>query len=300
VLEPLSAPDEEQTWFKNNAPDELDQKEYRKGQPVSISMDQVWVQAGGNVILEDIQMEVIPGEHIAIVGPSGAGKSSLIGLLLGWHRPAKGTVAIDSGILDGRKIHSLRRETAWVDPSVQLWNRSLFENIIYGSEKEANSNLGEILQSADLYEILELLPDGMNTKLGESGGLISGGEGQRVRLGRALNQDNIRLAILDEPFRGLDRQQRSELLKRAREVWKHTTLIFISHDINETSQFDRVLVMENGRIIEDGNPANLANNIHSHYRAMLDLDKEVKKNFWEGPIWKKLVLEDGILKTKKN
>jgi len=300
VMEPLSAPDEEQIWFREEETLEVDLKSTREDQPVSISIDQVWVQAGGNVILKDIQLEVEPGEHIAIVGPSGAGKSSLVGLLLGWHRPAKGSVAIDSNILDGSKIQTLRRETAWVDPAVQLWNRSLYENLLYGSEKDSQSSLGSILQLADLYEILELLPEGMKTKLGESGGLVSGGEGQRVRLGRALNRVNVRLVILDEPFRGLDRKQRGELLKRAREIWKYATLLFISHDITETYQFERVLVMQDGKIIEDGRPDNLANNIHSQYRTLLDLDKEVRKTFWEGPIWKKLILEDGVLKAKKN
>jgi ABC-type bacteriocin/lantibiotic exporter with double-glycine peptidase domain len=300
LLEPLSAPDEEHIWFTNQNTEGSSKIGSGKGYPVSISMDKVWVQAGGNIILKDIQLEIKPGEHIAIVGPSGAGKSSLVGLLLGWHRPAKGTIKIDSKILDGRKILHLRRETAWVDPSIQVWNRSLYENLIYGSENKGKSNLGNILRSADLYHTLELLPDGMNTKLGESGGLVSGGEGQRVRLGRALTREKIRLVILDEPFRGLDRKQRGELLERTRELWKFATLIFISHDITETARFDRVLVMDNGQVIEDGVPEILASNIHSHYKTMLEQDREVRNTFWEGPIWKKLVLEDGVLKTKKN
>ena len=107
LLEPLSAPDEEQIWFEENIPEEGNQTGYRNDHPVSIRMDGVWVQAGGNVILKDIQLEVKPGEHIAIVCPSGAGKSSLVGLLLGWHRPGKGKVVIDSRTLDGKKIQSL-------------------------------------------------------------------------------------------------------------------------------------------------------------------------------------------------
>ena len=117
--------------------------------------------------------------------------------------------------LDGERLRSLRRETAWVDPAVQLWNRSLLANLQYGNQDGDNS-IGNTLEEADLFGILERLPEGMQTALGEGGGLVSGGEGQRVRLGRALNRKDVRLAILDEPFRGLDRAKRRALLVAAR------------------------------------------------------------------------------------
>jgi ATP-binding cassette subfamily B protein len=87
---------------------------------------------------------------------------------------------------------------------------------------------------------------------------VSGGEGQRVRLGRALARRGVRLVILDEPFRGLDRAQRRVLLQRARQEWRAATLLCITHDVQSTQAFDRVLVVEGGRIIEDDDPARLA------------------------------------------
>ncbi len=99
-----------------------------------------------------------------------------------------------------------------------------------------------MIDAAELQRVIERLPNGLETPLGEGGGLVSGGEGQRVRLARALLRSNVRLAILDEPFRGLDSEQRHALLARAREVWRDATLIFISHDIREAMEFDRVLV----------------------------------------------------------
>jgi len=299
LLEPLAAPDEEDSWFTDKTFEiKNDQNTLPHEKPASVSMEHVWVYAGGNVILKDINLLVNEGEHIAIVGPSGAGKSSLVGLLLGWHRPGKGIIKVDGEILNGERIQSLRRETTWVDPAVQLWNRSLYENIRYGMEDLDGTTIGKVLQSADLYGVIDLLPEGMKTNLGEGGGLVSGGEGQRVRLGRALYRQGIRLAILDEPFRGLDRKQRSQLLSRAQEHWKNATMIFISHDISETSNFDRVLVIEDGQIMEDGQPQVLSQDKNSHYSLLVESDKEVRQSFWEKPVWRKMVLEGGILKSR--
>src|SRR5262249_20764919 len=92
---------------------------------LALSLEDVTVKVAGHTILEEINLKVESGCHVAIVGPSGAGKSSLVGLLLGWYRPALGRILVDGEVLDAARLERLRRETAWVDPSVQLWNRSL-------------------------------------------------------------------------------------------------------------------------------------------------------------------------------
>ena len=115
-----------------------------------------------------------------------------------------------------------------------------------------------MIEAADLRDLLEKLPDGLQTRLGEGGALVSGGEGQRVRLGRGLLRPGVRLVILDEPFRGLDRERRRELLARARRWWRAATVLCITHDVGETQGFGRVLVVDGGQIVEDGAPADLA------------------------------------------
>ena len=117
--------------------------------------------------------------------------------------------------LDSARLDALREQTAWVDPAVQLWNRLLIENLEFGSGER--SGLGTRIALADLRGIIEQLPDGLQTTLGEGGTLVSGGEGQRVRFGRGLGRPGARLVILDEPFRGLERSRRATLLRRARE-----------------------------------------------------------------------------------
>jgi ATP-binding cassette subfamily B protein len=260
---------------------------------VAIELAKVNVHAAGHTILEAINLKIEPGDHVAIVGVSGAGKSSLLGLLLGWYRPAEGSVLVDGSPLEGAHLDQLRSRTAWIDPAVQLWNRSLFSNLCYGNPDRVPT--ADLLEQSELRQLLEKLPDGLQTVLGESGGLVSGGEGQRVRLGRALLKRGVRLALLDEPFRGLDRRQRRELLTRARRHWESATLLCVTHDVDETMTFPRALVVENGRIVEDGNPAELARHANSRYRALLEAEESVREGSWSGGRWRHLRLEDGRL-----
>jgi ATP-binding cassette subfamily B protein len=295
ILEPLGAPDEERVLGREDGQRGLPVDRQDGSQPVGISMENVHVLAGGHEILKQIDLSLKPGEHIAIVGLSGAGKSSLLGLLLGWHRPARGAVRVDGEQLDGRRLSDLRRQTAWVDPAVQLWNRSLYDNLRYGVEQTGGAPIGATLQQADLLDVLERLPEGMKTELGEGGGLVSGGEGQRVRLGRAMHRPRIRLVLLDEPFRGLDREKRRKLLAEARRHWGTATLLCVTHDVGETLGFPRVLVIEEGRIIEDGEPGELAGNPGSRYRQLLDAEEAVRRGLWESAEWRRLVIDDGRL-----
>lgn len=297
LLEPLGAPDEEEIWFTPKGQPAAAQQPESAIRPLSVQMQQVEVQAGGHAILQNINLDIQPGEHLAIVGRSGAGKSSLIGLLLGWHRPAAGEVLVDGALLDGRRIQGLRMETAWVDPAVQLWNRSLFENLRYGQEHSDMPAISDIIQEADLFEVLERLPEGLKTNLGEGGGLVSGGEGQRVRMGRAMLREDVRLVLLDEPFRGLDRDGRRRLLSKARDFWGEQTLICITHDVGETLGFPRVLVMQDGQIVEDGDPQQLASSAGSRYRALLDAEAEVRQELWSSAEWKRWMIEGGQVRN---
>jgi ATP-binding cassette subfamily B protein len=263
--------------------------------PAAIVFENVSVTAAGHTVLEQIDLTIQPGEHIAIVGPSGAGKSSLVGTLLGWHRPSAGRVLVDNEELDESRIEALRPHIAWVDPAVQLWNRPLIENLEYGLPGTARMSIEDVIDAADLRRILERLPEGLDTPLGEGGGLVSGGEGQRVRLARALLRPDVRLVILDEPFRGLDFKQRAILLARARVLWENATLLSISHDISETLTFDRVLVIEEGRVVQDGRPRDLAEQPGSRFHSMLQSERAIREEMWAATDWRHLKLQEGTL-----
>ena len=287
VVEPLGAIEES---------DELtDESAVVPGEPhaVQLSFRDVAIRVSGRDILDGVNLEIAAGEHVGIVGPSGAGKSSFVGLLLGWHRPARGVIEIDGAPLRGARLRALRRETTWVDPAVQLWNRSMLDNLAYGAIGEAS--LAQVLEQADLIALLERLPHGLQTELGEGGALVSGGEGQRVRLGRAMMRPESKLVILDEPFRGLDRDKRVELLVRARKLWRRSTLLCATHDVGETLGLDRVLVVEDGHIVEEGVPRELAARAGSRYRAMLDAEDDVRRRMWGGAEWRRLQMRGGVL-----
>ena len=281
LLDPLGAPEEACEQIAEGASAGKSPGTAASRRATAIEFRNVSARVSGHTILERINFRIEPGSHVAIVGPSGAGKSSLVGILLGWLKPAEGTVLVDDAPLNCER---LRLSTAWVDPAVQLWNRSLLANLSYGSAAAA-SKLGGVIDSVLLRQVLETLPDGLQTSLGEGGGLVSGGEGQRVRLGRAMLREGTRLVILDEPFRGLDREKRRELLARAREFWRDSTLLCVTHDISETQAFERVLVVEGGQVAEDVSPAAIEENPDSRYAQLLQAERDTHTRLWAADFW---------------
>jgi ATP-binding cassette subfamily B protein len=274
------------TWSPASAGPHQDQEP-----GLSLECRGVSVAAGGHRILDGIDLQIEPGSHVAIVGSSGAGKSTLTGLLLGWHRPADGELLIDGAPLTPERLEALRQETAWVDPTVQIWNRPLIDNLVYGSE--IPPSIAPILESADLHRVLSRLPDGLATPLGENGSLLSTGEAQRVRLGRSMVRQSARLVLLDEPFSGLENDRRRKLLAGARGHWSRSTLLYVTHDVTEACSFDRVLVLERGRIVEDGDPDALARKPSSRFAALLDAHHRVAARFDTTDGWRRVRLERG-------
>jgi ATP-binding cassette subfamily B protein len=288
LLEPLGALEDEDATSPARALGTAD------AAAADVRFEGVGVRAAGKTILEDVDVTIPAGTHVAVVGPSGAGKSSLCALLLGWHRASHGRVLVDGAPLRGERLDALRERTAWIDPAIALWNRPLLENIEYGAS-EATPDLSALLDSADLVGLLQQLPTGMQTPLGDGGALVSGGEGQRVRLARAMRRAGSRLVVLDEPFRGLDREKRRQLLARSRELWKNATLLCVTHDVGETVDFDRVLVIDQGRVVEDGPPSELAGDRASRYRALLDAERTVREELWRNKGWRHVELRAGVL-----
>jgi ATP-binding cassette subfamily B protein len=299
LLEPLATPDEASFAAAAETPElPLERAERATARGAAIVLEEVSVVAGGHRILGPVSLTVGAGEHVAIVGASGAGKSSLVGLLLGWHRAETGRILVDGVAVgkDASGFETLRDRTAWVDPSVHLWNRTLLDNLTYGTDRTAGS-FASILEAADLRALLEALPEGLQTSLGEGGALVSGGEGQRVRLGRALGRRDASLVILDEPFRGLERHRRTELLAAARAWWKDATVLCITHDVAETESFARVVVLDEGCLVEDASPSDLAARPDSRYRALLDVEARLRASMWSADVWTRVRLERGKVIT---
>ncbi len=287
LLEPLGARDDESATARDVGGFD---------RAVTVRFEDVTVCAAGRTILDGVSLTLEAASHTAIVGASGAGKSSLAGVLLGWNTASSGRVLVDGDALEGARLAALRKHTAWVDPGVQLWNRSLLDNLRYGTRYGEGTDFGDAIHLADLRGVLERLPHGMQTTLGEGGALVSGGEGQRVRLARGILRPDARLVILDEPFRGLDREKRRELLGRARSRWRDATMLCVTHDVGETVAFERVLVIDDGRVVEDGDPAALAADPESRYRALLDAEEALREGLWASTEWRRVRIEKGVLR----
>jgi ATP-binding cassette subfamily B protein len=266
---------------------------------VSIKMSDVSLMLGGHVVLEDIQLDIPQGQHVAVVGASGSGKSSLVGLLLGIHDPTSGVVLIDGRPIDGETRQTLRAETMWIDPTVQLWNDSVGANLDYASKGYARRPALQVLDDADLLGVLASVDRGLDAPLGAEGAFVSGGEGQRIRVGRALFRAETRLALLDEPFRGLDRSTRHQILLSIRRAAIRSTMVFVSHDISHAMSFDRVLVIDSGKIVEDGSPQELSTQ-DSAFARLLNAEKEMLDSAWSGRRWRKLRVEGGIVREADN
>ncbi len=261
---------------------------------VALEFESVSVVLNTSPLLVDVRLQIPSGQHVAVVGHSGSGKSSLVSLLLGFLEPNRGIIRVDGTELAGDALLALRRQTAWVDPAVQLWNRSFIENLEYAANGFDKRPLLETLDASDLLGVLESFDQGMQTAVGADGRLLSGGEGQRLRLGRALLRNEPRLVILDEPFRGLERAVRKRLAFRARLAWRRATMLFVSHDIAHALDFERVLVVEGGRIVEDGHPLELLET-DSRFRILYDAERRMLEEVWGSRNWRRLRVEDGAI-----
>jgi ATP-binding cassette subfamily B protein len=255
-----------------------------EARPTFIEFEHATFAAAGHTILEDVHLAIDAGAYVGIVGSSGAGKSTLVGALLGFMQPVSGTVRVDA----------LRKETAWVDPAIQLFNTTLEENVRYASGAADVARLPFALSEAELYEVLQRIPDS-RMPLGEGGSMLSGGEGQRVRLARALMQPAPRLVILDEAFRGMDRALRDELLRRCRRLWSEATFLVVTHDVDETLDCDRVLVLQGGKVIEYDTPAALIARAESLYNRMREANRVIREELWGSDVWRRLELRNGRL-----
>lgn len=297
VFEPLDAPESVRpARSADRAPEGLVAVESRSSAAAcAIDFDRVTVRVAGHTILENVTLSIARGAHVAVVGPSGAGKTTLLGLLLGWHVASEGQVRVDGEPLTEMNVDRLRAMTAWVDPSVQIWNQPLLANLSFGNHGSARSAIAAVLADADLEQVVAGLPGGLQSSLGENGAQISAGEGQRVRLGRAFMRPGVRLALLDEPLRGLDGTQRRRLLDRARARWKDATLMCVTHDAAEACHFDRVIVVNGGRIIQDGPPDALLRDDVSWFRAMFEDQESLRSTLDLSTAWRRLRMQGGRL-----
>ncbi|MCU0857734.1 MAG: ABC transporter ATP-binding protein/permease, partial [Pontiellaceae bacterium] len=201
-------------------------------------------------------LEVKPGECIALVGPSGAGKSTVINLLIGFRRPVAGRILLDGADMETIDMRTFRRHISVVPQETMLVSGTIRENILYGLNDAAEDRLRAAVEMANLHEFIDQLPDGLNTRIGEGGASLSGGQKQRVAIARALIRDP-HILILDEATSALDVVAERQVQQAIETAVKNRTTFIVAHRLSTIRNADRIVVMNEGRIVETGSYSEL-------------------------------------------
>jgi subfamily B ATP-binding cassette protein MsbA len=205
----------------------------------------------GKMALDDVDFVVPVGQTIAIVGPSGAGKSTLANILLRLRAPSSGRVLVDGRDFWEFTAESWHRATALVEQDAFLFHGTLRENILYGCDNVTEAALSHALSAAHLTDVVSALPDGLDTLVGERGAMISGGQRQRIAIARALIR-NPAILILDEATSHLDAVSERLVQQALQNASRGRTTIVIAHRLSTIREADRLIVLENGRLAEQG------------------------------------------------
>ncbi|AYF04000.1 ABC transporter ATP-binding protein (plasmid) [Paracoccus yeei] len=205
----------------------------------------------GRPILSGIDLEIRAGETVAFVGPSGAGKTTLLALLPRFYEPTSGRITVDGIVLDRMQLHSLRRQIGLVSQDVFLFGGTLRENIAYGRLGASEEEIMQAARQAQLGPLIESLPEGLETLVGERGVMLSGGQKQRVAIARAFLK-NPPILILDEATSALDSQTEREIQAALDALAVGRTTLVIAHRLGTIRHADRIVVMAGGRIVETG------------------------------------------------
>ena len=207
-------------------------------------------------VIENFNLRVAPGEVIALVGHSGAGKSTLMNLLMRFYDPTAGAVRIDGYDLREVRLESVRRQVSMVAQENVLFSVSIMENIKYGARGATDAQAIAAAQAADLHDFVSGLPDGYETMIGEEGIKLSGGQKQRLALARALVTDP-KILILDDVTSALDGETEARVQDALDHVMKGRTTFVIAHRLSSVVNADRIVVVDNGQIIDIGTHSEL-------------------------------------------
>ncbi len=222
----------------------------------AIALENVSFGYGREAVLKDINLSVQPGEIVALVGPTGAGKSTLAALVPRFYDPDDGRVTLDGVDLRRYDVKALRRQIGLVMQDTTLFHGSLFDNIAVGLPNASPKQVMRAAEVALVDEFADRLPDGYGTMLGERATNLSGGQRQRVAIARAVLRD-APVLILDEPTSALDANSEQLVMDALRNLIVGRTTLIIAHRLSTVLMADRVVVLADGRIVEQGPPAAL-------------------------------------------
>ncbi len=218
--------------------------------------------------IENFSTTIAPGEKLAVVGRSGSGKSTLVSLIYRAYQPQQGKILLDDVDIDSYALKNLRQQMSIVDQNIALFDDTIRNNIAYGSSDYTDDQIWEAIRNAYAADFIEALPDGLDTEISENGLKLSGGQRQRISIARAFLKDSP-ILILDEATSALDNESEAMVKRALEHIMDRRTTIIIAHRLSTIQNADRVLVLDNGKIIEEGAHDALVNK-DSYYKALHD------------------------------
>ena len=223
----------------------------------NISIQNISFLYGGvQQVFDGLDLEIKAGEKIGLIGTSGAGKSSLIKLLLRFYDVQSGQICIDGQNIVDVDLDSLRQNIAIIPQDISLFNHSILDNIRYGRFEATDAEVIAAAKQAYAHDFIEDLPEGYQTIVGERGVRLSGGQRQRIAIARAILKD-APILVLDEATSALDSESERLIQQSLEGVMEGKTVIAVAHRLSTINHLDRLIVIENGKIIEEGNHADL-------------------------------------------
>jgi len=226
-------------------------------------------------VLQNVSFEILPLQRIALVGHSGAGKSTVVNLILKFYDPTKGSISLSGK--DYKNLDSLwiRENISLVFQDNELFSSTIKENILYGKEKATDKEIIQALRLANAYEFVKKFPHGINSEIGERGVRLSGGQKQRIQIARAILK-NAPILILDEATSSLDAKSEKEVQMALENLMKDKLVIIIAHRFSTIQDVDHILVIDKGKIVDNGTPGELAKK-EGLYRDLLNYQVEGNK-----------------------
>ncbi|MBR1441189.1 MAG: ATP-binding cassette domain-containing protein, partial [Lachnospiraceae bacterium] len=206
---------------------------------------------GEKDVITDLDLKVRQGETIAFVGESGAGKTTILNMLIGFIMPSKGRILIDGEDISSINLRSYRKHLAVVPQNTVLFSGSIKENILYGTSGVTEEVFDRVIEESGLKGVLEKLPEGVDTLVGEHGDRLSGGQKQRISIARALIRDP-KVIILDEATSALDAISEREVTSALDHISSSRTTFIVAHKLATIKRADRIVVMQDGCIAESG------------------------------------------------
>ncbi|UXF01589.1 ABC transporter ATP-binding protein [Fervidobacterium riparium] len=231
-----------------------------------IDFENVWFSYDNKRwILQDVNLSFRPGELVAIVGETGAGKTTIMNLINGMYRPQQGKILIDGFPLEDYNIHTLRRQVSAVPQDVVLFSGTLLDNIRLFHEEISEEEVLEALQKVRALDIIKRLPKGIYTEIVERGKGISAGERQLIALARSV-LFGAKIFILDEATSNIDVETEHKIQEAVRELSKDNTVIMIAHRLSTVVEADRIVVVADGKIAEEGRHSDLLKRKGAYYK----------------------------------